>query len=270
MLPWGSQGLPRAYTMSRMADFDAAAYLSFPQLDTAGLIALATKLVTASPKPLPEPLRRPVKQMRMALEALEQAYASQTVPPTTVSEKRKADTALDNAWGALHKRLSAWTQLPEAEHPEVVESRGLIETLFPEGLGFLTLAYEAEWAESGRRLRQIETQELGGALERLVGASFLIEVRRAHLAYGVALNVTVPKPERPAAAPVAEPHAELRALVRAYARKVVGLVDEGDEASVTEAQRALEPIADAKAAARRRVGVEAGRPSEEIDPGASD
>jgi hypothetical protein len=257
-----------------MAEFDPTAYWTIPLLDTASTITLGTKLLRAAPKPLPRELQRPIKQVRATLLDLQTAFAAQAASASPGADKRKADAALDNAWSGLHKRLTAWTHLPADAYPERAEATRLLDTLFADGLSFLSVSYEAEWAESDRRLRQIEGERLGSTLERLAGGPFVAEVRRAHAAYGDALGVTgAPRP-KPAPVDVATPFNELRAAIRTYVRKAVGLVDDDDGGQSAElVQRALAPLDEAKAKRRRSPSTEPDGPpppDDATDPGASD
>src|SRR5215213_7493967 len=117
-------------------EFDPTTYWTIPLLETASTITLATKLLQAAPKPLPPELRRPLKQVRASLLALQTAFAGQAANETPTVDKRKADLALDNAWGGAHKRLIAWTHLPAEGHPERAEAERLLDTLFADGLSF--------------------------------------------------------------------------------------------------------------------------------------
>jgi hypothetical protein len=258
-----------------MAEFDPTTYWTIPLLDTASTITLAGKLLQAAPKPLPPELRRPLKQVRTSLLTLQTAFAAQAASADPGVDKRKVDLALDNAWGGTHKRLVAWTHLPTEGHPERAEAERLLDVLFADGLAFLGATYEAEWAESDRRLRQIDAEGLGPALDRLAGKAFVAEIRRAHTAYGDALGVTGAPRSKPEPVDIATPFNELRTAIRAYARKAVGLVDEDDGGkSLHVVLRALAPIDEAKS--RRRTPPKGGaaptpEPAEsENDTGASD
>ncbi|RYE82536.1 MAG: hypothetical protein EOO75_20550 [Myxococcales bacterium] len=126
--------------------------------------------------------------------------------------------------------------------------------LFPDGLRFLTLPWKAQWAEGDKRLRQIDEQGHAAAIDRLAGPAFLAEVRFTHEAYGKALGVSAPLPEAPATGTVGEPLVELRRALKRYAMQVIATADEDSADSVRAVERALAPIAEARAARPRPAG----------------
>jgi hypothetical protein len=87
--------------------------------------------------------------------------------------------------------------LPAGQHPRAARARELVDILSPTNREWLELAYEAEWAESEKRLGWIEAQGLTKDIHDLAGPEFLGEVKAAHAEYGVALAVAAPAPARP-------------------------------------------------------------------------
>jgi hypothetical protein len=82
----------------------------------------------------------------------------------------------------------------------------------------------------------------GGVADALAGPEFLLEVRRAHKAYGIAIGVTKPPEEAPEVN-LADP---LRVLARAIARygiAVAGMADD-ELATLAAMRKALRPIDD--------------------------
>ena len=147
---------------------------------------------------------------------------------------------IDNAWGILLDRLEAYSLLPVAAFSRAPRARELVDILSPKDREWLNYAYEAEWAESNKRLKRIEDEGLAKDINELAGPEFLDEVRHAHEEYGVAVGVTKPAPDKPEVN-LAEP---LRALARAIGRygiAVAGMVNDDPE-SVAVVRRALRPI----------------------------
>jgi hypothetical protein len=175
------------------ADADPYLYLDPPVLDASGLLALGQALLDGSPISPPSSLLGPLRRLRQACEdiqtALRQAreVVTPAIPPRQES-RQPADFALDTAWTALYERLRAYVMLPESEVPRVKRAHELLRLLFPDALGFLRLPYEAEWAESDKRLRSVEKLSLGADLDAVAGPEFIVEVRRAHDLYSRALG----------------------------------------------------------------------------------
>ena len=225
-----------------MIDFEAQSYTTIPELDVGGLLALGTALANAVPRPLPDELRRPVKKLRAAVTALLEASA---VLPKSAADREAADRRVDAAWEALHARLHAYDELPHDRYPEVIEARAIVATLFPDGLSFLTLPYNAEWVESDKRLRAIDEGAMAASLDRLAGAIFLEEARQAHAAYGEALGIATMRVSLTSAQLVG-PAETPRKAVQRYARAMVGLVDEDELITVAMAETALRPLLEAR------------------------
>jgi hypothetical protein len=180
----------------------------------------------------------------------------------TVDDRRPADAAIDRAWGAFHGRLVAYSNLPADRYKESAEAANLVRTLFPDGLAFLRLPYNQEWAESAKRLKKIADDNLEDTLNDLAGEDFLTEIRRAHEVYGEVLGITKVAPA--AQSPVrAERLRELRRLMNRYVVRVLAQLDD-DAESQAMVRQALQPIDDFRAAqARRAVSSAAEEPEAE-------
>jgi len=175
------------------ADVDPYLYLDPPVLDASGLLALGQALLDAAPISAHPSLQGPLRRLRQACDDLQGALrqvreAPPPPPPPRPESRQPADFALDNAWTALYDRLRAYAMLPESEVPKVKRAQELLRLLFPDALGFLRLPYEAEWAESDRRLRSVEKLSLLPDLDAIAGPEFLAEVRRTHELYSRAIG----------------------------------------------------------------------------------
>lgn len=231
-------------------DFDATPYVRPPILDVPSGVALGVALLSAMPKPAPDHVAKAAKKIRHDTLALQTAWAKSDAAPTP-ADRRKADTRLDNAWAIFLDRLEAYASLPIDDFPKAARARQLIDVLSPDR-EWLKAPYQAEWAESQKRLKKIDDEQLVADLDALAGPEFLQEVRRAHKAYGVALGVTKPSEEAPEVN-LADP---LRALARSIARygvAVAGMIDD-DPATLAAVRKALRPIDDLRDAQARRSG----------------
>ena len=156
---------------------------------------------------------------------------------------------IDNAWAILLDRLEAYASLPAAKFPKAARARELINSISKDR-EWLKAAYEAEWAESQKRLKKIDDEDLAPDVDALAGPEFLVEVRSAHKAYGIALGVTK-SPEGAEEVNLADP---LRALARSIARygvAVAGMIDD-DPATLAIVRKALRPIDDFREGQARR------------------
>jgi hypothetical protein len=230
-------------------DFDATPYVRPPILDVASGVALGVSLLSAAPKPALDNVKKAAKKVRHDVLALQAAWGkpdgSQGAP-----DKRKADMRIDNAWAILLDRLESYASLPVADFPKAARAREIINTVSPDR-EWLKLSYDAEWAQSGKRLDKIDAEQLAADIDALAGPEFLLEVRRAHKAYGVALGVTKP-PAEAAEVNLADP---LRALSRSIARygvAVAGMIVDDDPATLAIVRKALRPIDDFREAQARR------------------
>jgi hypothetical protein len=228
---------------------DPGQFTEPPQLDSAGMLALGRALLYLAPTaPKPDVLF-PLRRLRQAWEELNNAVKA-SAELSLAKAKQPADVAMDNAWTALFERLRAYGMLPESEVPRVRRAHDLIRLMFPDGLAFLKLPNEQEYAESGNRLRMIERLKLADEIDLLAGAEFLAEVRRTHDLCGKGLGL----PGSVTQAPTGEnPHLkELRLslgrCISQYALKVLSMSDE----DTTSIRRMLQPLSEHHRTAERR------------------
>lgn len=220
-------------------DFDPTPYVRPPIIDVASGVALGVALLTAMPKPAPENVLKAANKVRKDTVALQLVWGKSdraAAPP----DRRKADMRIDNAWGMLLDRLEVYSLLPVEGYPRAARARELLDTISPKDREWLKLVYQAEWAESAKRLKRIEDEGLAKDINELAGPEFLAEVHAAHAAYGIALGVTKPAQE-PLEVNLAEPLRALSRSIGRYGLAVAAMVDD-NEASVAAARKALRPI----------------------------
>lgn len=231
--------------------FNEADYRSLPRFDAAGGLSLAQALAAAAPSNRAPRLDRALTALNAAATELNTAFAGKLSPATPTADTRGADLRIDHHWTALYQRLNAWT-LHDANEPEVARAQALIQAIFPDGLGFLKLTYEREWAESQRRIDLIHNQGIDAEVGDLAGRLFFSRLTEAHRAYGKALGITAA-----AAAPAATRSlaAGLRKLTDAMGGYVLQLLANFDPADANELaalRSALQPIDNFRARAASR------------------
>lgn len=248
--------------------FDPSLYLRPPVLDVPTGIALAQALLSAQPKGASPDLRKAGKTLDRLCTELKLGWdARETAARPT--DRRRFDQALDGAWGRFHDRLLCYSALPVERNPAAAHAGKLYQTLFPDGLSFLKLSYEAEWSESQRRLDRINKEGWDRDLDRFCGSEFLAEVRHAHKEYGEILGITKPAPATPLDANLRELLRQLSSAMSRYTLKILAGVDDEDPASVQTARQALRPYDDFRAAITRRQGSGSSDEPAPADAGAS-
>jgi hypothetical protein len=212
------------------SSFDPAQYVRLALRDVPEALTLAIKLLAVVPPSAPEGVRKAASRMRQRTLTLEQVWTE--AASTTGSAQAKAAAELDTAWRALKDRLSAYASLPVEHYPHVERARELLGLLFPQGLAFLALDPENEWAQSQKRLDVMAVLRVEADVRALAGVVFVDEVRRAHRAYGEALHQPTAASATAQAAAAAAP---LRALTRTaigYAVQVIGMIYDDPDALV--------------------------------------
>ncbi|APR82539.1 Hypothetical protein A7982_07888 [Minicystis rosea] len=153
-----------------------------------------------------------------------------------------ADRRIDACWSALHDFLTAFGKLPDV--PAAEEALAIKATIFPDGLKFILLTYELEWAESEARLQRIKAQGLDKRIEKLGGRIFLDALTDAHAAYGKVLGMTQVQPEGAATPPsVREALNAFTDALRKYVAKVMGSVEDDEPETQALADALLAPLA---------------------------
>lgn len=245
-----------------MSKIDPSQYVRAPITDVAGAVSLGIGLLTYLPQTAPKPVKDAGLKLRDSVLAL-QAIWSETAVPTSPAGRRAADSAVDNAWGALEGRLASYARLPAALYSKAPRAAEIHRHLFAGGLDFLTLMYRSQWAESERRLHLVATKDFAADIDALAGPEFLAEVKRTQKLYGEALGLTKAEEAAPDLK-LTEPLRAVGAAVVDYALQLLAWsrADLSVEAAV---RRALKPIDDARAA-NRRSPAEAAAPEPEPAP----
>lgn len=231
------------------ASLDAATYIRPPRLGVRGGLSLSKMLLLKVPKKASPGVILAARALAVSVTTTETAWRTRgTGKPAR--NARAADVRIDRAHGAVQSRLLSY-EILSPDHPGRVRASELLERLYPTGLGFLTLPWPEEHAESERRVQIIEEEELREDLDRLVGEVFVEELLDAHAAYGVALGITeaieAPTPE----VSMTEPLRTMLAAISDYALQVLAFA-RLDAKNVAPARRALAPIDAFRQAASKR------------------
>jgi len=249
-------------------DLDPTRYLRTPVLDVPGAVALGIALLTAAGKNLPAPAKRAAKALRHAVVALQTDWAAQRQADlSTEEDKRPADQRLDRVWAAVGARLESIAELPAAL-PEAKIAARLYAQLFPDGLAFLKLPYERQWAESEQRLTQIAGDEIAEPIAELVGDFVLTELRDAHANYGRVLGITNAKPGTAMAPNLLEPMRVVQQAISNYSLQIVAAAQSEPE-FVPHARAALRPLDDLREAQARRTSARGNEPDDAPSAGAT-
>ena len=154
--------------------------------------------------------------------------------------------------------MHAWTRNPE--HPKGVRALALVTKLFPTKLAFLKLSYDDEWIHSRTLLALIEEEGLESEVDELAGEAFLDLVEQAHKDLGEVLGFNEQGNLVEAEAPNVVAHTRAVAqAIATYGRRMVGIVDEDDPASMAMFEAALAPrTAHLQGVGKRSIAARAG------------
>lgn len=219
--------------------FSATHLVTLPHLSSSSAVALGDRLLAAaSEQPsLPMVLAASRQRLEEAHADLRQSrvYMDET-PDTEPSAAVAADLWVDTGWGAFHGFLKGWARLPARGGAGEGQSRRaahLLEVLFNDGLRFLKLPHDQEWAETQKRLDRLGKPDFVEHVQALGAEPFVDAIKRAFEAYGAALRagkgkaVVTPK--------VREPLARFASALRSYVLNVTTYGDMGGEGSTEQA-----------------------------------
>jgi len=231
--------MSRSYTNLEM--------ITLPTVSASDQVVLVTRLGTAyhnqraSLAQQGEALPSGVVKAMTRLETAGGDLANELQPTGTDSKAAvSADSAVDDAWGALRDWLTGWTRLPAARVPNAEHLAALYRVLFGDGgLSFLTLSYENEWQQSQARIDAMAQERYRGLIAVLGGVPFMETLLEAQTAYGQVLGITS---SSAAAAAVREKMLAAQEALRDYVLKVRALVEPDDDATEALAGALLEPL----------------------------
>ncbi len=219
--------------------FSATNLVRLPHLSSSAAVALGDRLLAAADQQpgVPAALTAPRQRLTEAHGALREVRIhmddAQASDPSAAGE---ADLWVDAAWAALHSFLKGWARLPARGGPGEAQGKRaqlLLDGLFSDGLRFLRLPFEQEWAETQKRLDRLEKPDFAEHLEALGADPFIDAVRRAFDAYSAALRKGESKPA--GSSKLREPLARFVTALRSYVLNVTTYGDGGGEGSPEQA-----------------------------------
>lgn len=220
--------------------FDADKY-KIPAGNIPAILALGRGLVSAYRKDAPPLVKKIRKRLDEAITSLEEAWAKLDAAAGGL-DPRLADNAVDSAHAAIAAVLDSYSWLPRHLDPkDVADAKLAHDRLYGEGLSFLKLPFPEEWAESEKRVKRIQDENLQGTLERICGKPLVAALFQSHKEYGAALGIT--QAEDPIIVKkVGEPFSTITTVVNQYVRAVIGSVDEDEPETVELATAMLRPV----------------------------
>lgn len=243
-------------------------YLPPPRTNVAGGISLAHGLYAATPKNPNEALSRLAADLKARADLLETAWTAREKAERSreASEAKPADLRLDAAVRGLYNRILAATDL-SPELPEQSVAEKLLKALFGDGLGWLTLRYDEEWAHVAKLLKRIDDEGHAADLDTIAGPVYLAELRRAYERYGEVLGKTQPKPAYEAEpANMLDGLKELSRVIGSYTLQVLAMADETKPETLEVVRNALRPIDEYRAAMNRTPRRSSGTKEPEPEP----
>jgi len=220
--------------------FQAATYVTAPQINVASGVALAIKLLRHVPAKPGDAVRGAARELRAATQRVQDDWAKQK--PRAKTDPRPFDNAADVSWSALADRLAALSVLPAERHPLARRAGALLDALELRDRSWLKLRYNEQWAQAQRRLDRVRADGLRGDLDAAAGDGFLTEVETAHAAYGAALGITVKHDAAEANVAVAESLRALAAAIAEYGLQLGAQYRRADDETRTAIRAALRPI----------------------------
>lgn len=220
--------------------FQAAAYVTAPQINVASGVALAIALLNNVPPKPGEGVRTAVRRLRGATQRVQAQWAKQK--PLAKVDQRPFDNASDVSWGALTGRLDAQAALPHDRHPRAAQATHVLDVLELRDMSWLSLKFNEQWAQAQRRLDRVASEDLRGAIRELAGEGFLDEVELAHKAYGEALGITSRHEGANDNVAMVEPLRELANAIAGYGLQLCALHHDASEEGRRDIARALRPI----------------------------
>ncbi len=253
----GNERNPNASSVSTVADL-----IQLPRFDAAGAVEMGEALIAVASDvaELPRSIKRAKEALEEDLSTL-RAAASARLAAAAASDPAAtaaADRALDACWTALHDWLAAFTKLPEG-FVEQAEARALLAEIYPDGLSFILLPFEAEWDQSESRVLRLTGhvgghaggdapppgagEPLGDRVRALGGGVFIDALGAAHATYGKVLGLPREKGKRGGGASgVADALDGFVAALRVYALKVTAYVELDEPLTAELAVSLLDPL----------------------------
>jgi hypothetical protein len=242
-------------------EFDPSLYVRGVVADVPSAYSLGVGLLSAVPSSEEREslVRKSARQLRRSVVTLGDAWRAAAKAGRV--DRRPYDLAADASWRAVSAGLDmvgALTGTPD-DDARASRARALSQHIFPEGLAFTQAPYTTQWAHADRILQEIDASGFDRELEELIGPRPLAFVRRAHAAYGAALQIT--QPDESSKVNLRDPLRGVQLAIRQYVFALLAVHPPEDAESIPLLKAALAPI-DAHRASQVRVTSEPSEPSE--------
>lgn len=238
------------------AIFDPNLYTRTPILDVPSAYSLGIALLTVVPsgEQRTETIRQAALGMRESVIFLGEAWtASLKYGP---ADRRAFDVVADASWRSLHHAIYAVAIIPnDPDDPEAAElAKKILARFFPNGLEFTQAPYLSQWAHADRLIKDIDAapeededreEPWATTIDAIIHPRHLRFVRRAHAAYGDALNIT--KKAKVAPGGVREPKRRLELAITQYVYSLFASHPPADPDNEPLLREALAPIDEVRA-----------------------
>ena len=230
-----------------MTDFDSSVYEPIAQTSADRLIPLLHAVLRAGKGVSDKNMKRALRLVRTAGEGLQEVFYAPVVD-VEKPDTKAVDNQVDVMIGTISQRILDWTSLGGRFAADAPEAQRVHTLLFPDGTGFLKLAFRKQWAHCDRLMKTIETEKLGPQLDKWVGAPFLAYARDRVEEYGRVLGITEASVV-PETTLIVDHIADTRRALATYVRASISQV-ELDLVEASVVIKALRPIAELRAEAR--------------------
>lgn len=216
--------------------------IHLPRFTALALVTTVQRIATAAKSlgELPKPIALRLKVLRDGTLEVERVLAERRqVGEATGAERTEADLNVDDAIRGLESWLSAMRRIPN----KAAKATAAYAAYFGEGLTFITVDYDTEWAEISTRLKHSDDSGVSADIEEMGGKDVLDHVRKMHKEYGKVLGITTVQ-AAPAKNPLTVPLANAFDALRRFVAVVLahGANSDIDPSVVPVVNALLEPL----------------------------
>lgn len=207
-----------------MARSFSSGLIALPRVDARDAVTLASQLEAAAADQMVLPALPGGVQSALGDVALMRADLQTALTagsPLGTPTKKEADRQEDLAVVALFKILSGWAMLAEFI-PEGKAAQQVLDRAFSDGVQFVNIRYEREWAVVDSKLKLIDSENLDAPIAVAGAAPALVFLKNVHATYGSVIGTTDALPEPPE---VGKKRDALLDALRKYVVRVVANVE---------------------------------------------
>jgi hypothetical protein len=248
--------------------FDPSDYVRAPIITAASGVALASALVDASPKTPAPMVAKALDRLKMTANKARDDLADRNRALGTFIDEdtRVLDNEADHDWGGLRLRLQGMALLDQAKYPKAKRAAELDATLFAGGMEFLKSDFPTQATTMSAIIERIDKDGLASDIDAIVGPEFLQAIRDVQPRYETMVSERLRR-DKATGQNLLDTTRGLQAAIVNYASKIIGAMDEEDDASVESARVCLVPIANHREnVAGRRTVIDAPTPAAPTTP----